>query len=568
MNSSFKKIAFCIAALLLSTANSASAFDYPTGIPAAWIAPDIKAPSPPSSWTSEVTNMYYINGSDANCSTKVQFGSVTQPRCTFPYTPIAAGSYLEIHGGPYNYTSKVYLHSQGTEENPVWVVGAKDNLIHLSIVLYGTYIYVDGLNIGNDKGISVRPYRSTQTDHVMVRNTVITGTGSLATGTSGIAATGENGFQLTGMIAYNNTISYLGDSTSDVENDRHALQTGWYIDHVWHLYNTTHHNGGDGVQYSHGGKNAHHFFYGGNTSYDEGENCVDIKVADDVIISENTCYNIVRGATSPGEGMVVHYNPNRIWFINNEIYNTNYGIVSNGAQDVHIIGNNIHQINELEAESHSDISSYQSGAAIQVSSTDKVYISNNTITDAVRGIGYQGLQDRGYQVSITSNVISDLRYGAHTGNSPYAIMLKQDGGSQVIDDAIVENNLFFNPMKVYLGKTLHTSLASMMAIGKCNNNEGSCLVADPKFAGVKDFSLTAGSPAIDVGSIATSYAIYQSYYDIALATDIVGNVRPIDSAEWDIGAFEFGATAGGGSGGGNLGTPPASPTIISIQSVE
>ncbi|WP_413692343.1 hypothetical protein [Psychromonas sp. KJ10-2] len=235
--------------------------------------------------------MYYIDASDASCSTKVTYGSESEPRCRFP-SSMAAGSYVEIHGGPYEYTSTIYLKSEGTESEPVWVVGAEGNSIKMSLVLYGTYLYVDNLNISGDKGISARPYRDLQTDHIMVRNTIITGTGSLANGTTGIAAKGSSGLQFEGFIAYNNTISYMGDSESETENDRHALQTGSYINNVWHLYNTTHHNGGDGVQYSHGGVDAHHFYYGGNTSYSERENCVDIKQADDVIISSNTCYDI------------------------------------------------------------------------------------------------------------------------------------------------------------------------------------------------------------------------------------------------------------------------------------
>jgi hypothetical protein len=510
------------------------AFKYPTGIPYAWVSPDIDAPVAPSPWTSEIANMYYIDGSDANCSTKATYGSVTQPRCRFPYL-FAAGSYVEVHGGPYDYTSTVYLQSEGTESEPVWVVGAKDNLVKMSIVLYGTYLYADGLNIEGDKGISARPYHGTQTDHIMVRNTVITGSGSLSTGTTGIAATGGKGLQFEGFIAFNNTISYMGDSESETENDRHALQTGTYINNVWHLYNITHHNGGDGVQYSHGGVNSHHFYYGGNISHDERENCVDIKQADDVIISENTCYNIEPSSSSPGECMVVHYGPSRIWFINNDISECVSGIISTGAHEVHVIGNNIHGMKEIAGETHGDLSSFQSGVGVMAYNTGNTYISNNTITDAVRGIAYQALT--GYEADITGNLIANLRNGEFTGNSPYAIMLK--GDDTTVANSDIENNLFYNPMQLHVDGTTYTGLETLISSGKCDDNGGSCIDVDPYFIGYEGgHSLMVDSPAINAGSLSISYDVYQDLYGERITTDLLGNDRPSNS-KWDIGAYEY-----------------------------
>lgn len=555
MNSSLRYVMYYI--LTLTTINTAYAFDYPTGIPNAWIPPDIEAPSPPSPWTSEITNKYYIDGSDSNCSTKVTYGSISEPRCRFPYL-FAAGSYIEVHGGPYNYTGTVYLQSEGTKADPVWVVGAENNLLNMSVVLYGTYLYVDGLNIEGDKGVSARPYHNIQTDHIMVRNTVITGTGSLNTGTTGISATGGNGLQLEGFIAYNNTISYMGDSESETENDRHALQTGSYINDVWHLYNTTHHNGGDGVQYSHGGVDAHHFYYGGNISHDERENCVDIKQADDVVISENTCYDIETSSSSQGACMVVHYDPSRIWFINNDISKCVYGISSSGAFEVHVIGNNIHGMKESPKESHGDISSYQTGGGVVAYSTGNIYISNNTITDAVRGIAYEALA--GYEVDITGNIIANLHNGEFTNNNAYAIMLK--GENTTVANSDIENNLFYNPMQLYIDGTTYTDLTTLMASGKCDDNGGSCLDADPSFVDSKNnYSITSDSIALDTGKISSSYAAYETIYGETLSKDILGNDRTLDM-KWDMGAYE---NLGGGTAEVPAYNLPESPTILSIK---
>ena len=156
---------------LLLTPNILWAFDYPAGIPDAWISPDIDAPVPPSTWTSEITNKYYIDISASNCSTKVTYGSPSEPRCRFPNS-LPAGSYVEVHGGPYEYTSTARILSEGTETEPVWIIGSDDNLMKMSMVLYGTYLYIDGLNLEDDHGFDIRPYKDTQTDHIMIRNTV------------------------------------------------------------------------------------------------------------------------------------------------------------------------------------------------------------------------------------------------------------------------------------------------------------------------------------------------------------------------------------------------------------
>ena len=556
MNNSLKYATYCM--LTLSTISNAIAFEYPIGIPDAWISPDLEAPSPPANWETEITNMYYIDTSSDNCSTEVTYGSITKPRCRFPNV-LAAGSYVEVHGGTYNYTGTAYILSEGNAESPIWIVGSEDNLLEISLVLYGTYLYIDGLNIKGDKGISVRPYRDVQTDHIMVRNTTITGTGSLTTGTVGISAKGSAGLQFEGFMAYNNTISYMGDSEADVENDRHALAIGSYINNVWHLYNTTHHNGGDGVQYSHGGVDAHHFYYGGNTSYSERENCVDIKQADDVIISSNTCYDIEASSSSPGECMVVHYDPSRIWFINNDISECITGIKSTGAFDVHIVGNNIHGMKESSTETHNDISSYQTGGGITAYNTGNIYISNNTITDAVRGISYEAVS--GYEADISGNIIANLKNGSYTDNNPYAIMLK--GDNTTVENSDIENNLFYNPMQLHIDGTTYTNLDNLAASGKCDNDGQSCIDADPNFVDYanNNYSLSANSLAIDNGTLAASYSAYESLYGESITTDIVGYERT-STTKWDIGAFE--SVTGGEIEESEYNLPNA-PDIMSIE---
>ena len=511
------------------------AFYMPTGIPQAWIAPDIPAPSAPSPWTTQQTGFYYVDNS-VTCSDANTYGWPATPRCKFP-TSLAAGSYVEIHGGPYNWTSTAYIRSYGTASKPVWIIGAAGNSIMMGLVLHGTYMYVDGLIISGDKGISIRPYSSVQTDHIMVRNTTITGSGSLAIGTTGIYAEGGSATPFVGMIAYKNTISYMGDSEASVENDRHALATGSYISDVWFLDNLTHHNGGDGVQFSHGGIAANHFYYGRNTSHDERENCVDVKIADDVVISDNICYGIEHSSSSPGEGMVVHYNPDRISFINNIVHDCDHGIVSTGSNVLSITGNLIYNINEYSGEEHSDISSYRTGSAIMLNGTRNVFVSNNTIYNSVLGVLVEAPSDTIVPYfEITGNIISNLKIGDYTSLPSHSVIIKGDAES--VTASVIEHNLFYSPFDVYVGATHYTSLATLQSISKCDDGIG-CIDADPQFLNApNNFSLQNSSPAKDAGYLSDVYTTFQELYSIDINKDIAGTVRP-QNTFWDIGAYEF-----------------------------
>jgi len=504
----------------------------PVGIPQAWIEPNISTPLPPTPWTRELTGYYYIDNS-VTCSDDNTYGHPGSPRCRFP-TSLAAGSYVEIHGGPYNWTGTAYIRSYGTSSAPVWITG-KDATISMSLVLHGAYLYVDGLTITGDKGISIRPYNSIQTDHIMIRNTSITGTGSLTTGTSGIAMMGATGLQNTGIIIYNNVVSYMGDSEATSENDRHSFQTGSYINDVWILDNMSHHNGGDGVQFSHGGVDAHHFYYGRNISHDERENCVDIKQANDVIISSNTCYGIEPSSSSPGEGMVVHYAPQRIFFIKNEIHDCITGIMSSGSHDLYIIGNTISAIIESSTESHDDISGYRTGAAISAYNTGNTYIAYNTIANSTIGISYEALS--GYECDITGNIVSNLNRGQTTGNNPYSVMLK--GDNTTVANSDIEMNLFYSPLQLHIDGTTYNSLTTLQNVAtKCDDNGGSCLDTDPHFVSYPaKLSIKSTSPAIDKGELSPKVIeALKTKYNIEIN---IAEIARTQSNIWDIGAYEF-----------------------------
>lgn len=544
---------------------SALSFTYPTGIPDAWVDPDILQPESPSDWSEVIPNKYYVNGSDINCTNEidgvVNNGSHTVPRCTVQ-TLLPEGAYMELAGNSYSYTSKIYLNSQGTENNPVWVVSSPETIIRFGIVFSGTYLYVDNLHLRDDNGISVRPYNDVKSNNILFRNSTIIGRGTVGS-TTGFAAEGTKDDPTVGVIAYNNKISYMGDSTSrTVEGDNHALQTGSNISNVWYLFNESHHNSGDGVQLSHGGVNAHNFYYGGNTSYSEHENCVDVKTASNVVISDNLCYDIRDTPKAEGGAMVAHYGSDNVWWINNHISDANHGIILNGVTNQHIIGNYIADMFEYteadsRLETHGENSAYNSGAGITMRGVHNVNIENNYITEVSRGIAWVATGPvEAPDLTITGNIIENLRYSEYNNYPPlsYVGFSESDSGRYTEDGLLMENNIFHNPTVIRHRATNYYDFESFTsATGKCSIN---CYGGDPLLD--DNHRPMEGSFAIDRGTVAISYGEFESemYPNVYINKDGNNYDRSINP---DIGRWE--------TNGAYIPREPSVPTSLYVDVV-
>jgi len=550
--------------LALVTIN-AFGFNYPTAIPNAWIDPDITAPSSPEVWDTELAGKYYIDNTNPDCVDRIGTvdtnGSRAVPRCTL-VRDVPEGSYIEVGNGTYSYTTKVYIKSSGTSENPVWMVSGENTVMELSLVLYGTYLYVDGFTFLDDNGVSVRPYQDVKTDHILFRNSTITGNGTVDS-TTGFSAEGDKSFVTSDIIAYNNKISYMGDSTSrTVEGDNHALQTGSHINNVWYLYNDTHHNSGDGVQFSHGGVNAHNFYYGGNTSHSEHENCVDVKTASNIIISDNLCYDIRDTPKAEGGAMVAHYDSDNVWWINNDISDANHGIILNGVTNQHIIGNTIYNMFEYteadsRLETHNANSAYNSGAGITMRGVHNVNIENNYITDVSRGIAWVATGPAPTpDLTITGNIIENLRYSEYNNYPPltYVGYSESDSARDTEDGLLMENNIFHNPTTLRHRAVNYYDLESFIAgTGKCSIK---CSSDDPLLD--ENHRPLEGSFAIDNGVVAISYGEFESEMYSGVYINVDGNNYD-RSINPDIGVWE--------TNGNYIPREPTAPTSMYIDVV-
>jgi len=334
-------------------------------------------------------------------------------------------------------------------------------------------------------------------------------------------------------VVYNNHIHHGGDSEADYENDVHGVAVACNDMNIWVLDNHIHHMGGDSVQVSHGCRfSTDHVYIGRNIMHDDRENAVDIKQANDVIVSQNIMYNYEPCSSSSGEVFVVHYDPNRIWVLYNEVYNGNLGIASTGSSNFNVIGNIVYNITNMSEHAGTDCQ-YWSGVGMRFYNTGKATAFNNVFYDSHSGIGAYVFA--GSTFDIGNNIFMNLEDTQDTRSSHMCV----GGNSAALQNSFLNSNIYYQngeAVKITWGSSYPSVSSLQSAMDKCSN----CIEADPQFVDAVNgnFRLASSdSPAVDSGVLSDVYAEFENLYELDIAKDIDGNPRPL--GEWDIGAFEF-----------------------------
>jgi hypothetical protein len=456
--------------------------------------PPIGIPAPEFGINETVENVYgsdtlythYIDNTNSTATdTDNPNGSREKPRMTIP-SSLPVGSIVEIHGGPYNYIGGTYTMN-GTVEAPVFIRGVSDSLKpsirRSSMSFSGQYFIVEDLEFYDQSVIRF----STSAKYGSLRNCEVHNpVGQTGASNPTINVTGEH------MVIYHCEIH---DNVREAEIDCHGIQAGNYGKKIWVLDNNIYNNGGDGIQACHQCNPGPRYLYiGRNRFHHDKENGIDLKYATDVIISENILYDYMHSATTGIVSPIVVGSdgaPTRVWILFNELYEARKGIRIEEINDLWIIGNVIHDINEA--------------GIIPEKVGTRTRVINNTLYNMQNGISDPWRET--FSLFIYNNIFASI--------SGTSIKL----GSSIAVKSEIANNLFWET-------TSH---------GENQVN------ADPLFTDAANlvFSLQETSPAIDAGvARGSEYYEFQTMYGVDIQRDYNGEIRP-QGNDWDIGAFEY-----------------------------
>ncbi|MEF3691847.1 MAG: right-handed parallel beta-helix repeat-containing protein [Candidatus Moraniibacteriota bacterium] len=514
--------------------NKSKAYNPPIGIPNPGMwgdihpidspAPDktVKCPTWPSGQT---VNCYYVDNTHPLATdTNNIYGYPDKPRASIP-TNYGAGSYVEVHGSS-SVASQLIITFNCSIEEPCWFRGADEDskpVISRETIIKGSYILLENLKIDNGYSLGLRSHNTSTLHHAIIRNSEL----------SRVAISGHSGYSFNNIVVYNNNIHMdnfenLGpDSPEFPENDTHGVTTGSYSENVWILNNDIHDIAGDAVGNAHAANyTAKNYYVGANKLHDAGENSIDFKEIENVIISQNEMYNNYGPSSgSNGSALVVHYgptySPRNAWIIFNKIYNcSDSGIQIGGdvTDPVYVVGNIIHNISNPLGTAQ----------AISSWSSDDIYLINNTLYGNDRGIDITGGNNSNFYMynNIVANNINSSGYHLSLAYTDYR------------NNADLKNNIFYQPeggVKINWGQIYDVS-GLIAGTGKC---EG-CLESDPLFVNPieRNFGLQSTSPAIDAGISTSVYNLFESLFGESIDFDFIGTIRP-QNLIWDIGTHEY-----------------------------
>jgi hypothetical protein len=498
----------------------------------------VSRPSRPSAWPSEeVENHYYIDCDAGNCSdSKNPFGYPDKPRRTLPVVTFAAGSYIEIHGSGYKFSAGNQWQPtfKGSLKEPIWIVGEKGNqpTMNGKWTLRGSsHFIVENIRWEtNGTAIDLRENNR----HAVIRNVEALGDGTsskggAAFGASSSSKAGRNKY----IVFYRLNVHDVGDRSLDVEDDVMGVTAGTNCDFVWVLDSDIVRVGGDSVRPGTNkatlGKDltqrATHIYIAGNRFSDNGENAVDVKFSENVVVSQNDMHTMRASKSSGGACVVIHEKASNVFVVDNRIHNCEIGVITtDGVRDAWYIGNviyKIHDAGKLDVSAH-----YGAGAAMHVRGGSTGGALFNSLFDYDKG--FQGSQPgAGYRLE--GNI-----FYARSRQDSYDVMYADSTRAK----ASVQNYNLFGAFRARVGNSDHAMPSFAKAFGhEVNGVSGNPMYGNPKSG---NLSIRDGSPAIDAGPPALQevFAEYESIFGVSLDQDRDGDTRP-QRGGLDIGADEL-----------------------------
>lgn len=499
----------------------------------------VTEPADHANWPSaEATGQYYIDSGHISATDSGNtYGYPDQPRATIPDDiTFSAGDKMVIVGDGEQYATggdgRWQFGANGTSGNPVWIVSRGStnpklqDEVRLGAVNACTHLIIDGIEFNTDRQ-SLNISGNTTSSYIVYRNAHSVGPGTASGNTAFFGMSGADH-----VVAYNLEISDWGDYQNASENDYHALLPGVNCSYVWVLNCHCYRNGGDSIQVGQAnlaaGTFPNHIYIAGNTFHGDRENGVDVKDADNVVISQNEIYDYSVVSSSNGEGIVIHDEANGIWCIANKIYNTNIGIYASSEGNINALYN---EIRDLNGTVDTGGPYYEPNTAIFINGVVDLCASYNTIHNA--SIGIQIATGVSGTIEAVGNV-----FGQRNLAGGWDIMIESTSDSAA---ATFEGNHYYDTRgpRMRVASTDYTSLSAWQAATPHDDNGVENTVPEFTDEAGDDFTLSVLSPAVDAGIQKPSVlADYLTTFGVAIEVDRDGNARPSDATDWDAGAYE------------------------------
>ncbi len=546
-----------------------------------------QTPQWPQEWPATVVeNHWYIDNTNPNATDSdrgdnaidgVVYGTPDRPRATLMEMryDFPAGSYVEIHGGPYNEGTSIWRFTC-TKTEPCWVTGDADNKAIMAgsmrFLLEGSsWLTVENLmwdpeaegasknTLNNAISTNYNGSRGS-THHITLRHidfrrwSYIGGGGGMI----GIGSSNLNGGTMTHHIMVYDISAIEGAnseergcdwSTTDCDNHLVGISTRIQdgvttnrTHHIWILDTHSDQISGNQVQVtSLGGEVSvdwrelvHHVYMGGNTHSNSRQSGWWAKRSSNIIVSSCRSWGNRSWKGGNGQSSGMQYGPDWVWFINNEFSDSDFGVqqTDTGAETspedngrLFVLGNLFYNLHRFSYPDKTD--PWRGGFAVSGwSGNAKHYIAFNTCVDCESGLAVKvhEVQNEYEGVYVWNNIVHsiDENVGTFVSYAPN-------------DYVWVHNNLFWSTNGFRTNwQNIKTSLENWEDSDPTHVYGN--IEADPLLANTlisypsRNYSLQSGSPALKAGASSAAdgtdpFALFLSRYGMDISHDVMGTLR-------------------------------------------